>query len=36
MAAPHLAGILLRGAVGNGGIVNFDPDGRPDIIGVVP
>ena len=36
MAAPHLAGILLRGAVGNGGIVNFDPDNKPDIIGVVP
>lgn len=36
MAAPHLAGILLRGAVGNGGIVNFDPDGNPDTIGVVP
>jgi hypothetical protein len=36
MAAPHLAGILLHGSVGNGGIVNFDPDGNPDIIGVVP
>lgn len=36
MAAPHLAGILLRGSVGNGGIVNFDPDGNPDTIGVVP
>jgi subtilisin family serine protease len=35
MAAPHLAGILLQGAVGNGGIVNFDPDGKPDIIGIV-
>lgn len=34
MAAPHLAGVLLQGAVGNGGIVNFDPDGKPDIIGV--
>lgn len=34
MAAPHLAGILLQGAVGNGGIVNFDPDGKPDTIGV--
>jgi subtilisin family serine protease len=35
MAAPHLAGILLQGAVNNGGIVNFDPDGNPDIIGTV-
>jgi subtilisin family serine protease len=35
MAAPHLAGILLQGNVANGGIVNFDPDGNPDTIGVV-
>ena len=35
MAAPHLAGILLQGAVGNGGRVNGDPDGNPDTIGVV-
>jgi len=35
MAAPHLAGILLQGDVGNGGIVNFDPDGNPDTIGIV-
>lgn len=36
MATPHLAGILLQGAVGNGGVVNGDPDGNPDMIGVVP
>lgn len=36
MAAPHLAGILLQGAVGNGGQINFDKDANPDIIGVVP
>ncbi|AOL95536.1 S8 family serine peptidase [Porphyrobacter sp. LM 6] len=35
MATPHLAGILLQGPVGNGGIVNFDPDGKPDTIGIV-
>lgn len=35
MAAPHLAGILLRGAVGNGGTVRNDPDGNADTIGVV-
>lgn len=35
MAAPHLAGILLQGNPGNGGRVNGDPDGNPDIIGVV-
>ena len=35
MATPHLAGILLQGAVGNGGRVNGDPDGNPDVIGVV-
>ena len=35
MATPHLAGILLQGAVGNGGFVNGDPDGNPDKIGVV-
>lgn len=34
MATPHLAGILLLGAVRNGGLVNNDPDGNPDIIGV--
>ena len=36
MATPHLAGILLQGNVGNGGRVNGDPDGNPDVIGVVP
>lgn len=35
MATPHLAGILLQGAPGNGGRVNGDPDGNPDVIGVV-
>lgn len=35
MAAPHLAGILLQGAVGNGGVVSGDPDGNPDTIGIV-
>jgi subtilisin family serine protease len=34
MAAPHLAGILLAGAVHSGGTVNGDPDGHPDTIGV--
>lgn len=34
MAAPHLAGILLAGAVHSGGTVNNDPDGNPDTIGV--
>lgn len=34
MAAPHLAGLLLLGAVSNGGRVTGDPDGNPDIIGV--
>ena len=33
MAAPHLAGILLAGAVHNGGTVSGDPDGNPDTIG---
>lgn len=35
MAAPHLAGILLQGAAGNGGTVRGDPDGNPDTIGIV-
>ena len=35
MATPHLAGILLQGTPGNGGRVNGDPDGNPDVIGVV-
>ncbi|HAU22649.1 MAG TPA: peptidase S8 [Erythrobacter sp.] len=34
MAAPHLAGILALGNAGNGGVVNGDPDGNPDTIGV--
>lgn len=34
MATPHLAGLLLLGAVRNGGIANGDPDGNPDTIGV--
>ncbi|WP_322255777.1 S8 family serine peptidase [Brevundimonas sp.] len=34
MATPHLAGILLAGAVRNGGAVAGDPDGNPDPIGV--
>ncbi|KLE33902.1 S8 family serine peptidase [Aurantiacibacter luteus] len=34
MATPHLAGLLLAGAVRNGGNVQGDPDGNPDIIGV--
>lgn len=34
-AAPHLAGILLlQDSPNNGGTVNRDPDGNPDIIGV--
>ena len=34
MAAPHLAGILLLGAVKSGGTVSGDPDGAADTIGV--
>jgi hypothetical protein len=34
MAAPHLAGILIAGAVHSGGTVKGDPDGNPDTIGV--
>ena len=34
MATPHLAGLLLLGAVSNGGVVSGDPDGNPDVIGV--
>jgi subtilisin family serine protease len=34
MAAPHAAGILLLGNIGNGGTVNGDPDGNPDTIAV--
>lgn len=35
MATPHLAGILLQGPVGDGGRVKGDPDGNPDLIGIV-
>ena len=35
MATPHFAGILLQGAPANGGRVNGDPDGNPDVIGVI-
>ena len=34
MATPHLAGLLLLGAVTAGGTVAGDPDGKPDTIGV--
>ncbi|MCX2719011.1 S8 family serine peptidase [Lentiprolixibacter aurantiacus] len=34
MAAPHAAGLLLLGNIGNGGTVNGDPDGNADTIGV--
>ncbi len=34
MAAPHLAGLLLRGTVRIDGVVKNDPDGNPDPIGV--
>ncbi len=34
MAAPHLAGILMTGAVRDGGAVAGDPDGNPDRIGI--
>ncbi len=34
MAAPHLAGLLLAGAVNSGGNVSGDPDGNADVIGV--
>ena len=33
MATPHLAGLLLAGAIKAGGNVAGDPDGNPDIIG---
>ncbi len=39
MASPHAAGILLvRGGTsfGNGGLVQNDPDGTPDTIGIIP
>jgi subtilisin family serine protease len=34
MAAPHLAGILMTGAVRDGGAVSGDLDGNPDRIGI--
>jgi subtilisin family serine protease len=34
MATPHLAGLLLAGAVKVGGYAQNDPDGKPDPIGV--
>jgi subtilisin family serine protease len=34
MATPHLAGLLLLGAIRSGGVVQGDPDGNPDTIGV--
>lgn len=34
MATPHLAGLLLAGAVRGGGNVIGDPDGNPDVIGI--
>lgn len=36
MATPHFAGILLQGGPGDGGRVTGDPDGNPDVIGVLP
>jgi subtilisin family serine protease len=36
MAAPHFAGILLQGGAVSGGRVTGDPDGNPDVIGVIP
>jgi subtilisin family serine protease len=34
MATPHLAGLMLIGAVRSGGVVAGDPDGNPDTIGI--
>ena len=34
MATPHLAGLLLAGAIRSGGTVSGDPDGNADTIGV--
>lgn len=36
MATPHFAGILLQGGPVSGGRVTGDPDGNPDVIGVIP
>lgn len=34
MATPHLAGLLLQGAIRNGGVVTGDRDSTPDVIGI--
>jgi subtilisin family serine protease len=34
MAAPHMAGLLLIGAIRNGGTITGDRDATPDVIGV--
>ena len=34
MASPHMAGLLLLGAINSGGTVIGDSDGTPDVIGV--
>src|SRR5687768_11906733 len=34
MATPHIAGVLLAGAVSNGGVVSGDPAAPADVIGV--
>lgn len=34
MASPHLAGLMLLGAVNSGGTISGDKDGEPDTIGV--
>ncbi len=34
MATPHVAGLLLLGAIRNGGTVSGDPDGNADVIAV--
>jgi len=34
MAAPHVAGVLLLGAIRNGGSVSGDPDGNADVIAI--
>jgi subtilisin family serine protease len=36
MAAPHVAGILLLGAIGSDGFATGDPDGNPDPIAHTP
>ena len=34
MATPHFAGLLLAGPIRNGGTINGDRDGNPDVIGI--